>query len=71
MFSVGDGKKPVCLISGFCVSVVKKYNLERHYTSNHADLDVKYPAGTELCREFVVRRTSALGSQNAFSHEAE
>ena len=37
MFIVGDGKKPVYLISGFCVTVVKKYNFERHCTSNHAD----------------------------------
>ena len=66
MCTGGDGKKPVCLICGFCVSVVKKYNLERHYISNHADLDVKYPAGSELRREFVVRKTTALSSQKAF-----
>ena len=66
MFSVSDGKKPVCLICRFCVSVLKKYNSEHHYTSNHANLDVKYPAGTELRREFVVRKTNALSSQKAF-----
>ena len=53
------------MIRGFCVSVIKKYNLECHYISNF-DLDVKYPAGTELRREFVVRKTSALSSQKAF-----
>ena len=62
MFSVGDGKKPVCLICGLCVSVVKKYLLERQCASNHADLDVWYPAGTELRREFVVKKMSALSS---------
>ena len=64
MFS--DRKKTVCLICGFCVSVVKKYNLEPHCVSNHADLDIKYPAATELRREFFVKKMSALSSQKAF-----
>ena len=37
MFVPSLSGKPVCLICGFCVSVTKKYNLERHYTTTHSD----------------------------------
>ena len=63
MFSVGDGKKSVCLICGFCVSVVKKYNLEYHYTSNHADIDI----APRICRS----KNECIKQPEGFLHEAE
>ena len=48
MFVPNRSGKPVCLICGFCVSVTKKYNLERHYTTTHSDINAQYPIGSEL-----------------------
>ena len=43
MFHSGSNGKMVCLICGFCVSVEKKYNMQRHFTATHPDYDKKYP----------------------------
>jgi len=58
LFSMGDGGKPICLVCGTCVAVVKKYNLSRHYNTNHSSLDVTHPVGSDLRHEYIARKDS-------------
>lgn len=67
LFVSGPSGKPVCLMCGFSVSVVKKYNVERHYTSNHADIAEQYPIGSDLRSSLISRKEKSLtGQQSVF-----
>ena len=48
--------KPVCLIFGFCVSVMKKFNLERHFTTTHSDINAQYLISSELRKDFKLKK---------------
>ena len=63
MFILGKGGKPVCLVCGFSVSVLKKYNLERNYNTNHAGLDTRYHIGSDLRKDFITRKKGSLETQ--------
>lgn len=65
MFALGRNGKPVCLVCGFSVSVVKKYNMERHFNSSHADLVDKYPIGSDLRREFIAKKEKGMNAQQS------
>lgn len=65
MFVLGRSGKPTCLVCGFCVSVLKKYNMERHYNSTHPDLTNKYPLGSDIRREFIERKEIGVISQQS------
>lgn len=65
MFILGRNGKPICIICGFCASVVKKYNLERHYNSTHADLTSKYPLCSDIRREFIEKKRSSFSNQQS------
>ena len=40
-------KKPVCLLCSDCISVMKEYNLKRHYVTNHGSFAASFPEGSE------------------------
>jgi len=65
MFILGHTGKPVCLICGFSASVLKKYNLERHFNSGHADLVNKYPMDSDLRRDFIAKKEKGMISQQS------
>lgn len=69
LFTQGSNFKPVCLVCGFCVCVVKKYNLERHYIKNHADYEVKYPTDSKLREEYIQKKETELSGQQAMLHK--
>ena len=71
MFVPGHNDKPICLICGFCASVMKKYNLEQHYITTHSDIIAQYPAGSELRKNFIVKKESSLTSQQSFFTKAK
>ena len=65
MFILGQSGKPVCLICGFSASVLKKYNLERHFNTSHAELDNKYPLDSDLRREFIDKKEKGMNIQQS------
>jgi len=71
MFVPSRSGKLVCLICGFCVSVTKKYNLERHYTTTHSDINAQYPVGSELRKDFIAKKEGFLTSQQSFFTKAK
>src|SRR5271163_3834820 len=60
LFSIGEEGKPICLVCGFCVSVTKKSNISRHYSTKHCSLDVTYPVESELRRDYIARKDRGL-----------
>ena len=70
MFVPSRGGKPVCLICGFCVSVTKTFNLERHFTTTHPDINTQYPISSELRKDFIAKKRSYLTSQQSFFTKA-
>jgi hypothetical protein len=42
LFVKGIDSKPVCLICNACITVPKKFNLERHFNQMHPDFSTKY-----------------------------
>ena len=64
MFLSGSNSKTVSLICGFCVSVVKKYNM-RHFTATHPDCNKKYPKDSELRQVFIEKSVRSLCSQQS------
>lgn len=65
MFKSEGSKKAVCLVCGFCSTDCRKFNLERHYTTNHADLNVNYPRGSSIRRDYIKRLDSAHCTQQS------
>ena len=43
--------KPMCLLCNEAISVIKEYNVKRHYHSNHGSFASTYPAGSEERRK--------------------
>jgi len=51
---------------------MKKYNLERHYRSTHLDMEIKYPYGSEVRREFIAKKgCTMLNQQSLFTQRHE
>ena len=66
MFALSNDKL-VCLICQNSISVLKKANLQRHYTSMHGDFDKHYPIGTKVREDKVVALKKNLhGQQGVF-----
>uniref|UniRef100_A0A671WXQ4 DUF4371 domain-containing protein n=1 Tax=Sparus aurata TaxID=8175 RepID=A0A671WXQ4_SPAAU len=47
--------KPVCLLCNECMSVMKEYNLKRHYKSNHGSFSARFPEGSDERRSKIQR----------------
>ena len=45
------------------MAVVKKYNIKRHFESNHRSLNQTYPIGSDLRREYLRKMKSSFGMQ--------
>ncbi|XP_069476392.1 general transcription factor II-I repeat domain-containing protein 2-like [Ambystoma mexicanum] len=65
--------KAICLICQASVSVGKKCNLERHFTTVHKSYDIDYPTNSNLRRAQVKELKTALSAQQSivkktFSH---
>ena len=61
--SIND--KCVCLICGATVSVGKRCNVERHFTTTHANFSKDFPTGTHLREEKVKELKTALQRQQS------
>lgn len=46
-FQLGPSNKPVCLICGTVIAVLKRANLKRHHETNHASWKDKYPMNSD------------------------
>ncbi|XP_069582815.1 general transcription factor II-I repeat domain-containing protein 2-like [Ranitomeya imitator] len=57
--------KCICLICQATVSIGKKCNVERHYTTTHKKFDQEYPKGTNLRKIKVEDLKCALTAQQA------
>lgn len=57
--------KPVCLICQNSIAVLKKSNLQRHYTSLHNNFDKLYPLGTKVREDKVASLKKNLNNQQS------
>jgi hypothetical protein len=55
--------KPVCLLCNGSVSVPKKSNVERHFLTNHKNLNNEFPVKSELRKQKVKDLKSKLTLQ--------
>lgn len=64
-FFINFKNKCVCLICGSTVSVGKKSNIERHFTTVHKKYDTEYPSNSNLRKCKVKELKSALVAQQS------
>lgn len=57
-FFVGLNGKPICLLCQTLHSGFKASNLQRHFTSRHANMVQEFPKGTELHLVVMLKRQS-------------
>jgi hypothetical protein len=70
LFVKGIDSKPVCLICNACITVPKKFNLERHFNQMHPDFNTKYPINSELRADFISIKKTFLSNQQTFFKDA-
>ncbi|KII63221.1 hypothetical protein RF11_07902 [Thelohanellus kitauei] len=66
MFAPISYGKPVCLIGGLCVSHAKKYIIALHFTTNHSEINFKYPINSDSRKEFIQKKEGYLDTQRSF-----
>lgn len=71
LFTNHNTSKPACLICGF-YAVPKKYNIERHFTTNHSSFNARYPLGSSIRSDFIRSKKNELsGQQKLFSNKSQ
>lgn len=59
--------KPICLICHSSISVAKKANLQRHFTTMHGDFEKNYPSGTKVREDKIIAlKRNLTGQQSSF-----